>query len=241
MPNFAVRNSSDDNMNISKIAMRTSLPVEVANRIRRQIQSGKLSIGEKLPVEAELVKMFGVGRSSVREAVRLLANEGLLSIEQGRGTFVRKAQSSTETFEQRIRRSDITELREVRKMMECQITELAAMRHTDEDISEMKYWLALREKAAAADDMPATFEADINFHVAVAKASRNSIIESLYRDMTVYLRTGFEHIYDDTSLFVISQAIHEHYMAAIECRNIEEAKQWVTKLWEEVEPSSSER
>lgn len=222
-------------MNISKITTRTSLPMEVANRIRRRIQSGKLTIGEKLPVEAELVKMFGVGRSSVREAVRLLANEGLLSIEQGRGTFVRKTQSSTETFEQRIRRSDITELREVRKMMECNMTELAVERHTEEELTEMKNWIARRGIAASANDMQATFDADINFHVAVAKASHNSILESLYRDMTIYLRNGFEHIYDDTSLFVISQPIHEQYMSAIENRNVEDAKHWAARLWEEVE------
>lgn len=222
-------------MNISKITTRTSLPMEVANQIRKQIKSGMLTVGEKLPVEAELVKMFGVGRSSVREAVRLLANEGLLSIEQGRGTFVRKTQSTTETFEQRIRRSDITELREVRKMMECNMTELAVERHTEENLSEMKHWVTQRGIAAHSNDMSATFDADISFHVAVAKASHNSILESLYRDMTIYLRNGFEHIYDDTSLFVISQPIHERYLSAIEARNIDEAKQWSTRLWEEVE------
>jgi DNA-binding FadR family transcriptional regulator len=74
-----------------------SLAEKVAEQIENLIRIGKLSEGDRLPAEPLLMKKYGVGRSSVREAVKMLANAGLLSVEQGRGTFVRKPKAHPAT------------------------------------------------------------------------------------------------------------------------------------------------
>ena len=77
-------------MDVNETIRKKSLAEEVAELIKRQIDEGKLKENEKLPVESELAKLFGVGRSSIREAVRILSSMGLLNVQQGRGTFVAK-------------------------------------------------------------------------------------------------------------------------------------------------------
>ena len=89
------KNSSDDIiirliMDINTTIQKKSLAEEVSSLIREQINDGKLTKGEKLPTEPELMKLFGVGRSTVREAIKMLVNMGYLSVQQGRGTFVSK-------------------------------------------------------------------------------------------------------------------------------------------------------
>ena len=60
----------------------------MAEQLQKQIKEGKLKEGDKLPTEPELMKVFGVGRSTIREAVKMLLNKGYISVQQGRGTFV---------------------------------------------------------------------------------------------------------------------------------------------------------
>ena len=99
------KNSSDDIiirliMDINTTIQKKSLAEEVSSLIREQINDGKLTKGEKLPTEPELMKLFGVGRSTVREAIKMLVNMGYLSVQQGRGTFVESVTETNEPFQQ---------------------------------------------------------------------------------------------------------------------------------------------
>lgn len=98
-------------MDINTTIQKKSLAEEVSSLIREQINDGKLTKGEKLPTEPELMKLFGVGRSTVREAIKMLVNMGYLSVQQGRGTFVESVTETNEPFHQRLKRADIQELR----------------------------------------------------------------------------------------------------------------------------------
>jgi len=104
-------------MDINTTIQKKSLAEEVSSLIREQINDGKLTKGEKLPTEPELMKLFGVGRSTVREAIKMLVNMGYLSVQQGRGTFVESVTETNEPFHQRLKRADIQELREVRDII----------------------------------------------------------------------------------------------------------------------------
>ena len=75
-------------METSGMIQKRSLAEEVADRIGKQIADGKFADGEKLPTEPELMKFFGVGRSTIRESIRILENMGMVNVQQGRGTFV---------------------------------------------------------------------------------------------------------------------------------------------------------
>ncbi|WP_435524895.1 FadR/GntR family transcriptional regulator [Chryseobacterium indoltheticum] len=67
---------------------RKTLAQEVAERLIEGISNDEYAIGEKLPIEPELMKIYGVGRSSIREAIKILSIQGILNVQQGVGTFV---------------------------------------------------------------------------------------------------------------------------------------------------------
>jgi DNA-binding FadR family transcriptional regulator len=68
--------------------MEAKLYEKVINHIKEDISSGRFVAGEKMPPEHELMRMYGVGRSSIREAVKSLANSGVITVQQGNGTLV---------------------------------------------------------------------------------------------------------------------------------------------------------
>src|ERR1700761_9219580 len=160
---------------------KQSLADKVAAKMQEQVSLGRYKINEKLPVEADLMKMFGVGRSTIREAIKILANSGLLRVQQGSGTFVENVTGSKEPFEQRLKRADMHDLNEVRELLEIKIAEKAASNRTDKDIVKMKAYLNERKKAAAKGLLDACIESDVNFHIAIAEASKNEILADLYK------------------------------------------------------------
>ncbi|MBO9637515.1 MAG: FadR family transcriptional regulator, partial [Siphonobacter aquaeclarae] len=83
---------------------RVSLPEELSRRLQQQISLGNIRAGEKLPTEPELMQQFGVSRSTVREAVRILSNAGWIQVRQGLGTFVSPKMPDSEPLTQRLRR-----------------------------------------------------------------------------------------------------------------------------------------
>ena len=84
-------------MNKENIVKRLSLADDVASRLQEKISSGEYTLGEKLPTEPELMVMFGVGRSTIREAIRNLSNAGLVRVQQGLGTFVEQKQIASDS------------------------------------------------------------------------------------------------------------------------------------------------
>ena len=180
---------------------KKSLAEEVASKLQEQISLGHYKINEKLPIEAELMKSFGVGRSSIREAMKLLANSGLLRIQQGVGTFVQEVTSIQEPMDQRLKRASLKDLDEVRQLLELKIAEKAAINRTEEDITIMQQHLADRMKAANEGLIEECVEADIQFHIAIAEASKNEILADLYKSVSKHLKKEFLSIYPDTKIF----------------------------------------
>lgn len=174
------------NMQLSK----KSLAEELAGRLQGQFMSGKFEVGEKLPPEPELMQIFGVGRSTVREAVRILSNMGFLKVRQGAGTFVERLTPPDEPMERRLGRADLHDLDEVRKILEAAIAEKAAERRTAHDAAVLEKHLTERGATAAAGALQACIEADVNFHIALAEATHNEILCELYRSTAVHLKKG---------------------------------------------------
>src|SRR5688572_28550338 len=124
--------SSDDMTN--SLIPRRSLADEVAAQLQQQITLGKYKTGEQLPIEPELMRTFGVGRSTIREAIRVLVNTGLLRVQQGMGTFVDGTEGIKESLPQRLKRADFNDLEEVRQFIEIKIAEKAAANRTEKDL-----------------------------------------------------------------------------------------------------------
>lgn len=194
---------------------KKSLADEVAARIQEQISLGQYRPGEKLPIEPELMKAFGVGRSTVREAIRMLVNNGLLRVQQGAGTFVDAATGNKEPISQRLQRASAEELDEVRQLVELKIAEKAALHRKREHLALMKAHLRDRKAAAAAGEKDACVDADIAFHVAIAEASGNQVLADLYKTVSVHLREWFLQVHPDTATFLETQQLHEQLLKHI--------------------------
>ncbi|MBV6697346.1 GntR family transcriptional regulator [Kitasatospora aureofaciens] len=165
------------------------LAEQAAARIEEQITAGHWPVGGKLPGEVALAKELGVGRSTVREALRALAGAGMVQSRQGSGVFV-TADRPTGDWATRLRRAELAHVYEVRTMVEVQAARLAAARRTDADLGAVDAALAARLAAGTADD--ATFvDADIALHTAVVAAAHNPVLDDLFAQFAPVLR---EHL-----------------------------------------------
>lgn len=212
------------------LIQRKSLAEEVASKLQEQISLGHYKINEKLPIEAELMKSFGVGRSSIREAMKLLANSGLLRIQQGVGTFVQEVNTTREPMDQRLMRANVQDLDEVRQLLELKIAEKAAINRSEDDITAMKKHLSNRMIAANEGNIEECIEADVQFHIAIAEASKNEILADLYKSASVHLKKGFLHLYPDTKIFLETSAIHEQLLKSIIAKDPKKAWNTVAKI-----------
>jgi DNA-binding FadR family transcriptional regulator len=204
----------------------------VANQIRQDISRHKYKAGEKIPAEPELMKLYGVGRSTVREAIKILAMTGILRVQQGSGTFVNAAMPD-ETIDQRLRRADFDEINTVRKLLEDEMVRLATKNHTENDLEEMKRCLESRRVAILTEQRQACVDADIAFHMAIARASLNRVLADLYQSFTSVIREFFsKRETRGVSHFAMSHHLHEQLLEAIKSKKEKLAQQVLDKIIE---------
>ena len=115
---------------ILRTAHRASLVDQVIDQLKDQITSGAWAVGDKIPPEPVLSDGLGVGRNTVREAVRALTHAGLLECRQGDGTYVRATCEMSEAVRRRLRTAELVEVLEVRRLLEMEAARLAAMTTT---------------------------------------------------------------------------------------------------------------
>ena len=212
------------------IIQKKSLADMVAEQLKQQIVEGVYTIGDKLPTEPELMKTFKVGRSSIREAVKLLVNMGVVQVRQGSGTFVAEA-SDDNRGSINMSIADRTELDEVRKILDIAIVEKAVARRTEKDIERMQSSLEARKANAKNGLLKECIEADLNFHIAIADATYNRILADIYRSAS--LLSEFNRIYDGTNCFINSQSSHEKLLRYIIAGDLKNARKMAIKIVEE--------
>ena len=205
---------------------------KVTGKIRQDIDQNKYKAGEKIPSEPELMKLYGVGRSTIREAIKTLAMTGILRVQQGSGTFV-SFSPQNETIDQRLRRADFDQINVVRKLLEDEIVRLAAKNHTEKDLEEMKQCLENRRSAIHNDQRQTCIEADIAFHTAIANASLNHVLADLYQSFTAIIRDFFyQREMQGITQFAMSHHLHEQLFEAIKAKKEKLAQQVLNKIIE---------
>lgn len=214
------------------IIQRKSLADMIAETLKQQITEGTYRAGDKLPTEPELMKTFGVGRSSVREAVKLLVNMGVVRVQQGSGTFV-AVPSNNDDVNIKMSTADRTELDEVRKILDIAIVEKAVARRTEKDIERMRASLEKRKVNAEKGLLEECIEADLNFHIAIADAAHNRILADIYRSAATHLLSEFNRIYNGTDCFINSQTSHEKLLKHIIAGDLKNARKTATIIVEE--------
>ncbi|CAN7656331.1 FadR/GntR family transcriptional regulator [Pararhizobium sp. LjRoot235] len=156
------------------ITQRGNLAEIVVAELSARIESGLYGPGDKLPSSAQLCDEFGVSRTVIREAVASLRVAGRLTARQGAGVFVSEKDTKTLNFE--INRIDdirsAMQILELRLGVELQSVALAAARRTPEALAEIARAYDYLENLNT-DDAEVEARADFDFHLAIAKATRN--------------------------------------------------------------------
>lgn len=212
---------------------KTSLAEEVANQIRKKIKAGSYAVNSKLSTEPELMGLFGVGRSSIREAIRILANNGYLRVLQGKGTFI-TSREGNETLGSAFQRAKLDELLEVRQLLEGKIVEKATLLHTNMDLDRIAASLADRKQKADAGQLAECIAADIDFHQQIANACGNSILAEIYSESSKHVLLAFSQIYIDTSVFVETHGSHEQLYFAIKEGDVQRSRAMLNQIIERV-------
>ena len=161
---------------------RAGLVNQVIDQLRGAIVAGEWPVGRRIPNESVLVEELGVGRNTVREAVRALAHAGLLDVRQGDGTYVR-ATSEVSGALRRLCGAELRDVLQVRRALEVEGARLAATHRTAGDVDEMRALLVLRDRHLGAGDADEFARADAEFHLAVVRSSHNAMLTELYRGL----------------------------------------------------------
>ena len=190
-------------MNNSNDFMRpinnTSVVQRVIDRLTKAMINKNLRVGDRVPTEIELANSFGVGRNSVREAIKILAAFGVLEVRRPEGTFV-ATNFSDKMLDPLLygiildESNSIESLKDLREWIDWGILRLATIKANDSDICALEECFADLESALDNNDINKIFDTDNNFHLALNKAAHNSLffkIAELIRTLTseICLRT----------------------------------------------------
>jgi len=167
---------------------RAPLAAQAAAALLERVRSGEWPLGHRLPGETTLAVQLGVGRSTVREAIRELAGKGVLDSRQGAGVFLTSL-DVTEDWDAVLRRASIVSVLEARVAIEAEAAALAAVRRTPENLRAVRR--ALAGRAARADGpAEALVDADTAFHRTVVVAAHNEVLVELFDSFVPRVRTA---------------------------------------------------
>lgn len=216
---------------------------EVTDSLVEMIKSGELKPGDRLDSVEQLAEIFDVSRSAVREALSGMRAMGLIVMRQGEGTFVTKFDASNFTLPVNaallMKKEDIREIYEVRKILEVGAAKSAAVYHKEEDLIALQE--AINEMEKAKNNGEIGEEADMRFHMAIANATHNDILINLMRSvsevmLSVLRETRQVLIYTEKKTVSL---INEHQLIydAIKNREPEKAYQYMLEHLTNVEKS----
>lgn len=182
------RNNSSDKRRGRRVlahVQRHPLAAQAAELLLDRIRAGEWRLGHKLPGETTLAAQLGIGRSTLREAIRELAGKGVLESRQGAGVFV-TALDITEDWDAVLRRTDIVTVIEARIAIEAEGAALAAQRRTPTDLRAM--WRVLAARAERHDSVEDLVDADAAFHRTVVLAAHNDVLTGMFDAFVPRLR-----------------------------------------------------
>ncbi|WP_200208825.1 FadR/GntR family transcriptional regulator [Micromonospora coerulea] len=162
---------------------------ETIAQLRARILGGEWPVGGRIPTEPQLVAALGVGRNTVREAVRALVHAGVLECRQGSGTYVVSTDELAPVVARRLTDDRMAEVVEVRRAFEVEAARLAALRRTPDDLAALDAALAAREAAWRSGRVDDFVEADAALHTAVVAAAHNGMLAELYASVGAALRS----------------------------------------------------
>ena len=235
-------------------AMETGTPVfepvrtrrtfeEAVEQIADAIRAGDLGKGDRLPSERDLVRMMQISRPTLREAIKLLVDAGVVRVRPGPagGMFVKADLIPTDLLEERreIRVGQVASVLEARRLFEPRVAQLAALYATEADFDAMAETIELQRKAIK--DRERSLQYDLRFHLLLARATRNptvvTLMRSLLRELEIARDMALHDAFGESDLAI---AIHERTLKAIKKGDeaeidlaMDEHMRFLERIWEE--------
>ncbi|WP_188066522.1 FadR/GntR family transcriptional regulator [Brevibacillus brevis] len=212
------------------MAEKEKISQRISRELLAMIESGQFPPSSKLPTEMELVQHFGVSRVPIREALSVLRAMGIISSQQGGGSYVEEFVPSSLQQQFHIQQTDAENMKylfEMRKILEPEAAYLAALRRTPEHLEQMRVVTKQLEDDFVSDDRTGQ-EADFEFHRLIIQATQNPIM--------IYMMENLASLYRRTLAITLKQNIglkrkrqvlykeHESIYLAIEAEEPELAK-----------------
>lgn len=208
-----------------KIIKRESTLEVIVQQIKDQIKKGILKPGEKLPSERKLADLLRVSRASIREAIQALAFSGYLEVIQGKGTYILEIATQYDEivkFFSEFSNYSLDYLMEARIMLEGEFARLAALNASQEEIDVIE---RVFNEIVKSKDLNSFVVKDLKFHLTIAKATHNPIMNGIMKIIVEMLYKETQKIIEiskDTRVNTIETA--RNLVQAIKQRNADQAK-----------------
>jgi GntR family transcriptional regulator, transcriptional repressor for pyruvate dehydrogenase complex len=217
-----------------ELAEREPLAAEIARKLLGYLFSGEIGPGERLPSERQLAQSLGVGRSAVREALKALGFLGMLESRHGGGTYLKGTVSEllpqVVEWGLLLREPNMLDLVEARRHIEVVVAGLAAQRRDQQAIKELRG--LLHTMAASSADPERFVEADMGFHLSLAKASGNSVLNDVLASIQSLLRAWIRRVIQAAGETGSSYEEHVPIFEAVESGEPEAARAAMTRHME---------
>ncbi len=224
-------NQQNNHAPIAKIQQKTVV-AQAMEQIRQLIVSGKYKVHDKIPTEAELAQMFGIGRSSIREALKIFNYLGVLESQAAKGTFVSdQTNISAEalTWSILLGKKDIFELLEVRGAIELwSIFDLQKRYAQNPDsikdcLSKLEAQLATMKEAIEQSFVEVYDQADSEFHIELVKGSDNSVFFALYQTLRAFVHAAMVKTHQYRRDISVTYEEHKKFVEIIKSGDSAEA------------------
>ena len=203
--------------------VRPLLVGETIELLRSRLGSGEFKIGDRIPSEAALIQEFGIGRTTLREAVRVLEHEGLLIVRQGAGTYLRSVKDRG-ILSGRLRQARVLEVLEVRRALELEITRLAASRRSDAALAAIGRAVEGMRCGLGELDEISFLEADLEIYRVLAAATGNPLLIEIHAFFSDALRLALTQIVAIPGVMQNCLSRHEQLYEAISARDADLAE-----------------
>ena len=239
----------------SQVMKKQTLAEQVAESIKESILNGDLAPRESLPTEPELAEAFGVSRAVIRDATRMLAAQGLVEAQHGRGVFVTESQVSAfaEALLVALRRAGATvwDVEAFEQLIYPEVAALAAAEVTDEELAEMReladayikvhreVWqpTASGEAQPSAAERKASRDGFLQFMAAIFNATHNAVLQLLAMPLLELHSTRNWDSGDEESMtfeqaIAVERAFLDQMIATIASRDPDYAREMTRTLME---------
>lgn len=213
-------------MTLEFVEVKTkNIPHLIVEQIRKKIIVGSLVPGDKLPPETELAEMFGVSRSSIREALKILEGFGVIERRKRGGTFIREVtiDDLANIYTPKPEKDTMLDLLEARELIEMEIIRLIVERASDEELKEleqMNKWMK--------NDLKKFAENDIVFHIMLGRMSKNNVLSSIVNSIKKATDKIYSTPLDEDQLSTVLSE-HTNIINALLERDIEGAQNEMRK------------